>query len=115
MGLNLYGKRGKAQETRLPLATTGLTSIALTLDQQQAEFIDLAAGASAGLTIQFNIGPSDAGMWWWVKNATSQTVTLKAFTADGGATPTTGVTLATTKIAAFAYDGTDIIQVCKEL
>lgn len=115
MGMNQYPRRGKAQITRLPVTTTSLTSATLTLDQQQAEYIDLQSGASAGFTLQFTIYPADAGMWWFVRNQTSQTVTLKGYTTDGGTTPTTGVTLATAKAAAFLFDGTDFVQVSKEV
>jgi hypothetical protein len=106
---NRYARRGKAQQTRFPITPSGTTTVTLTEDQMQAEYLDIATGATGGWVLQIPVTPKDMGMMWLIRNASGQTCTVKGYTADGGTTPTTGATIATAKINWMVWDGTDFI------
>jgi len=108
--MNNAARRGKAHQTRLPVTPSGTTTITLTEDQMQAEYIDIATGATGGWVLQIPVTPKDMGMWWLIRNASGQIVTVKGYTADGGTTPTTGEGVANAKISLVIWDGTEFIE-----
>ncbi len=110
MGLNAYSRRGIAQQTRLALTPSGTTTITLVRDPMQAEYIDIATGASGGWVLQVPCGPADAGMFWFVNNGSGQTCTIKGYTTDTGTTATTGIDLTSAKKMIVMWNGTDFVQ-----
>jgi hypothetical protein len=113
MSLNQNNFRGKDHQTKLAISSTGGT-VTLTEDQCRCEFLALTGAITTASVIQFCYTPKDAGKMVWVDNAQtnggSATTTLKAYTADGGTTPTTGATITQAKKALFIYDGADFVQ-----
>jgi hypothetical protein len=103
-------QRGKPQGTRLPVTPSGTTTITLVRDQIKASYIDIQTGATGGWVLQFPVTPIDAGMWWLIRNASGQTVTVKGYTADGGTTPTTGEGVANAKISLVIWDGSEMVE-----